>query len=67
MDEGPKGDITTLRGRNIILVTKHVNEVKEVLKCVPLRNSSELKYVGRSSVLLVYEKVVVTIDHTASN
>ena len=33
MHEGAKGDIPTLRSKDIDLVTKHVNEVNEVLKC----------------------------------
>ena len=32
MHEGAKGDIPTLRSRDINLVTKYVNEVNEVLK-----------------------------------
>ena len=46
------------------LVTKYVNEVNEVLKCVPVRTLSELKYVARASALLVCEKVGVKTDHT---
>ena len=62
MDEEAKGDIPTLRSRDIALVTKHLNEVNEVLKCIPVRNLSELKYVARESTLLVCEKVL-KIDH----
>ena len=42
MHEGAKGDIPTLCSRDITLVTKYVNEVNEVLKCIPVRNLSEL-------------------------
>ena len=64
MHEGAKGDIPTLRSRDINLVAKYVNEVNEVLKCIPVRNLSELKYVARASALLVCEKVGVKTDHT---
>ena len=64
MHEGTKGDIPTLRSRDINLVTKYVNEVSEVLKFIPVRNLSELKYVARASALLVCEKVGVKTDHT---
>ena len=63
MHEWAKGDIPTLRSRDITLVTKYVNEVNKVLKCIPLRNLPELKYVARASALLVYEKVGVKTDH----
>ena len=53
MHEGAKGDIPTLSSRDITLVTKYVNEVKEVLKCIPVKNLSELKYVATASSLLV--------------
>ena len=43
MHEGAKGDIPTLRSKDIDLVTKHVNEVNEVLKCIPVKNLSDLK------------------------
>ena len=46
MHEGGKGDIPTLCNRDINLVIKHVNEVNEVLKCFPLENLSDLKYVA---------------------
>ena len=61
--ERTKGDIKTLRSRDITLVTKYVHEVKEVLKCIPVRNLSELKYVARASALLVCKKVGVKTDH----
>ena len=62
MHEGAKGDISTLRGRDITLVTKHVSEKNEVLsKGIPLRNLSELKYVATASALLVCEKIGVKI------
>ena len=64
MHEGAKGDIPTLRSKDIDLVTKHVNEVNEVLKCIPVRNLSDLKYVARAGALLVCEKVDVKTDHT---
>ena len=51
MHEMVKGDIPTLRSRDITLVTKYVNEVNKV--CIPIRNLSELKYVARASALLV--------------
>ena len=63
MHKGAKGDIPTQRGRDINLVTKYMNEMNEVLKCIPIRNLSELKYVARASTLLVCEKVGVKIDH----
>ena len=34
MYEGTKGDIPTLRCKDINFVAKHVNEVNEVLKCI---------------------------------
>ena len=61
MHEGGKGDIPTLRSRDINLVTKHVNEVNKVLKCIPVRNLSDLK---RAGALLVCEKIGVKTDHT---
>ena len=51
---------------DITLVTKHVNEVNEVLKGVSARNLTELEYVARASALLIYEKVGVKIDHTTN-
>ena len=64
MHEGAKEDIPTLRSGDINLVTKHVHEVKEVLKCIPVRNLSDRKYVARAGALLVCEKVDVKTDHT---
>ena len=64
MHKGAKGDIPTQRGRDINLVTKYMNEMNEVLKCIPIRNLSELTYVARASTLLVCEKVGVKKDHT---
>ena len=64
MHKGAKGDIPTLRSRDINLVAKYVNEVNKVLKCIPVRNLSELKYVARASALLVCEKVGVKTNHT---
>ena len=64
MHEGAKEDIPTLRSGDINLVTKHVHEVKEVLKCIPVRNLSDLKYVVKAGALQVYEKVGVKTDHT---
>ena len=67
MHEGEKGDNPTLRSRDITLVTKYINEVNEVhevLKCIPVRNLSELKYVARASALLICEKVGVKTDHS---
>ena len=43
MHEEAKGNIPTLRSRDITLVTKNVNEE---LKGIPVRNLSELKYVA---------------------
>ena len=63
MHERAKGDIPTLRSRDINLVTKHVNEVNEVLKCIPLKNLSDREYVARAGALLVCEKVGVKTDH----
>ena len=51
---------------DITLVTKHVNEVNEVLKGVSARNLTELEYVARVSALLICEKVGVKIDHTTN-
>ena len=64
MHEGEKGDIPSLRSRDITLVTKYVNEVNKLLKCIPVRNLSELKCAARASALLVCEKVGVKIYHT---
>ena len=64
MHEWAKGDIPTLHSRDITLVTKYVNEVNKVLKCIPVRNLPELKYVARASALLVCEKVGVETDYT---
>ena len=52
MHEGAKGDIPARRSRDTTLATKYVNDVNEVLKCIPVRNLSELKYVVRASALL---------------
>ena len=64
MHERAKGDIPTLHSRDINLVTKHVNEVNEMLKCIPVKNLSHLKYVKRAGALLVCEKVDVKTDYT---
>ena len=64
MFKGRKGDIPTLRSRDMTLLTKYVNEVKNVLKCIPVIYLSELKYIARASALLVCEKVGVKTDHT---
>ena len=64
MHEGAKGDLPTLRNRDTRFMTKYVNEVNEVLKCIPVRNLSKIKYVARASALLVCEKVDVKTDHT---
>ena len=64
MHEAAKGDIPTLSSRDITLVTKYVNGVNKVLKCISVRNLSELKYAARASVFLVCEKVGVKTDHT---
>ena len=45
-------------------MTKYVNEVNEVLKCIPVRNLSEFKHVARASALLVCEKHGDKADHT---
>ena len=45
-------------------MTKRVNEVNEVLKCISIRNLSDLKYVGRAGALLVCEKLCVKTDRT---
>ena len=50
--------------KDINLVTKHVNEADKVLKGIPVRNSSDHKYVARADALLVCEKVGVKADHT---
>ena len=44
-------------------VTKYVNEVNNVLKCIAVRNLSEPKYLTIASALLVCEKVGVKTDH----
>ena len=44
--EKAKGEIPTLRSRDIALMTKHVNEMNEVLKGIPVRNLSELNYIA---------------------
>ena len=62
--DGAKGDIPTLRSRDIHLVTKHVNKVNEVLKCISVINLSYLKYVAIAGALLVCEKVGVKTGHT---
>ena len=62
--EGAKGDIPTLCSRDITLVTKYMNGVNEVLKCVPVGNLSELKYAARASALFVCKKVSVKTHHT---
>ena len=59
MYEGEKGDILILRSRDTTLVTKHVTEVNNMLKDIPVRNLSEFKHIARAS-----EKVGVKIDHT---
>ena len=50
--------------RDINLVTKYANEVNEVLKCIPVSNLSDLKYLVRAGALLVCEKVGVKTDYT---
>ena len=45
-------------------MTKHVNKVNKVLKCIPVKKLSDLKYDARAGALLVCEKVVVKADHT---
>ena len=42
--KGAKGDIPTLRSKEINLVIKHMIEVSGVLKCIPVKNLSDLKY-----------------------
>ena len=59
MNEWAKGDIPNLSSRDINLVTKYVNKVNEMLKCIPVRNFPGLKYAGRETALLVCEKVGV--------
>ena len=39
-------------------------EVNEVLKCIPVKNLSDLKYVVRAGALLVCKMVGVKTDHT---
>ena len=55
--------IIVILSSDITLVTKHVNEVNEMLKGVPAKNLTELEYVARASALLICEKVGVKIDH----
>ena len=64
MHEEAKGDIPARRSRDTTLATKYVNDVNEVLKCIPVRNLSELKYVVRASALLACENVGVKTDQT---
>ena len=63
MHEGTKGDVLTLRSIDITLMAKHMNQVYEVVKCIPISNLSDVKNVARASALLVCEKTVVKIDH----
>ena len=58
MHEGAKGDIPTLSSTDITLVTKYVNEVKEVLKCIPVKNLSELKYVATACSFWFVKRLV---------
>ena len=46
MHEEAKGDVPTLCCRGINLVT-NMNEVNKMLKCIPVRNLPDLKYVAR--------------------
>ena len=64
LHEAAKEDIRPLRSRDIALVTKYENAVKKGLKCIPVRNLSELKHVARATALLICEKVGVQTDHT---
>ena len=57
MHEVANRDIPTLHNRDITLMTNYVNEVKKILKRIPVRNLSELKYAARTSELLICEKV----------
>ena len=61
--EGTRGDFSTLHCRDITLLTKHVKERNGILKVIPVRNLSELKYVAKESALLVCEKVGFKIYH----
>ena len=63
MLEAAKGDIPTLHSRDINFVIKYVNEVNEVLKCIPVKNLSDLKYVARADALFVCKKIGVKISH----
>ena len=62
IQEGATGVIPSLRSRDIALLNKHVNEVNEVLKGVPVHNLIGLKNVARAGVLLVCEKVGIRGD-----
>ena len=66
MHEGANRDIPILHRRDITFVTKYVIEMNEVLKCIPVRNLSKLKYVARASALLVCENVGIKTDHTTN-
>ena len=66
MHEEEKVDIPTVRSRDINLVTKHVNEVNEVPKCIPVKKLSNLKYLATAVALLISEKLGVKTDHTIS-
>ena len=56
--EGAKGDIPNLNSRDKTLVTKHVNEVNKVLKCIPVRNLSELKMMKEKVHYLFVKRLV---------
>ena len=62
MHEGAKGDIPTLRSRDNF--ADQTCEVNEVLKCIPVKNLSDLKYVVRAGALLVCNMVSVKTGHT---
>ena len=62
--KGAKGDIPTLRSKDINLVIKHVNEVNGVLKFIPVKSLSDLNYAAIADALLVCEKVGVKTDQT---
>ena len=60
--KGATGDIPTLRSKEINLVIKHMNEVNGVLKCIPVKNLSDLKYAAievhyRSAKRLVSKEI----------
>ena len=51
MYERVRGDILILPSTNMTLMTKHINELNEMLKIIQVRNLSEFKYIAKASEL----------------